>query len=182
MLLLHGKIYKNYACISVVGEISRSALVGIQNSVRTKVLELTIELEKSVPAAAEINLGPVTSHPEQKETETVTHITQQIVYGNLMTISNSGEGAKFHVCVGERDENAFARTLANIGIAEPDADEFAKIVASEGPESKDKPFGIKARQWITKNISKALDGTWKIGIDVATKVMTEAAMKFYGLK
>ena len=77
---------------------------------------------------------------------------------------------------------AFAIALATAGVAEPDAEEFAKIVASEEPESKEEPFGIKARAWIAKNISKAADGTWKIGIAVATKVMTEAAMKYYGLK
>lgn len=182
MMLLQGKVYKDYACNSVVGHIPFSALIEIQNAVRTKILELTIELEKLVPAAADINLGPPASKPGEQETEAVTHITQQIVHGNVTTISNSGESAKFYLSIGERDKNAFAKALANAGVAEPDADEFAKIVASEEPESKDEPFGIKAREWIAKNISKAADGTWKIGFAVATKVMTEAAMKYYGLK
>ena len=33
-----------------------------------------------------------------------------------------------------------------------------------------------------KNIGKALDSTWKVTVDVATKILTEALLKYYGLK
>jgi hypothetical protein len=65
---------------------------------------------------------------------------------------------------------------------ESDASELAKIVASEPGGNREEPFGTKAKRWIAKNIGKAADGTWKAGIAVATKVLTEAALKYYGLK
>ncbi|MEQ9106250.1 MAG: hypothetical protein RLO04_02145 [Limnobacter sp.] len=58
ILLLQGKVYADYACNSVTGRISRAALAAIRHSVRSRVLELTIELEKSVPEAATVAFGP----------------------------------------------------------------------------------------------------------------------------
>jgi hypothetical protein len=119
ILLLQGNVYKDYACNSVTGTLSKASLSELQNSVRTRILELTIELEKSIPAA---------------------------------------------------------------GIPRSEAEELAEIVASEEPEDDKQPFGKKAKSWIARNIGKAIDGTWKIGIAVATSVLTEAALQYYGHK
>ena len=48
--------------------------------------------------------------------------------------------------------------------------------------SKDEPFGKKATSWLASHhLKKAAEGRWKIGISVATEVLTEAAKKYYGL-
>jgi hypothetical protein len=147
-----------------------------------RVLELTIQLEKSIPAAADIALGPPATQPAAQDKEKVTQITQQIIHGNVTTISSSGAGALFHLTFNQGDTSGFAKTLVEAGITKDDADELAKIVASEKPESKEEPFGAKAKAWLGKNLKKAADGTWKVGIAVATSVLTEAAMRYYGFK
>jgi AbiTii len=182
ILLLQGKVYEGYACNSVTGTISKAALTELQNAVRTRVLELTLELEKSIPAAAEITLGPPASAPASKDTETVTQITQQIIHGNVTTISNTGDSANIQVNIFKGDETSLIKALVAAGIRKSDAAEFAEIISSEAPESSEEPFGKKAKAWIAKNIGKAMDGTWKIGIAIATQVLTEAALKYYGLK
>src|SRR3546814_9454130 len=98
------------------------------------------------------------------------------------SISNSGAGAHFNLNIGERDCAALIKALVDAGIARSDANELAEIVASEEADSKAEPFGAKAKAWITKNIGKAADGTWKVGLAVATQVLTEAVTKYYGLK
>ena len=70
----------------------------------------------------------------------------------------------------------------NQGIASEDASQLAGIMASEEPSSKEEPFGNKAKNWIASNLEKAASGTWNVGVSVATKVFTEAALKYYGLK
>ena len=57
ILLLQGKVYADYACNGVRGTISRAALTELQYAVRSRILELTLELEKSIPAATEITFG-----------------------------------------------------------------------------------------------------------------------------
>lgn len=183
ILLLQGKVYEDYACNSVVGIVSKAALTELQNAVRTRVLELTLQIEKTLPAAAEITLGPPpVAVPPAADGEKVTQITQQIIHGNYTSISNTGDSAIIRVNVSEGDGNAFIEALVVAGIAKSDAEELSRIVVSEEPESKTEPFGKRAKAWIAKNIGKAADGTWKVGIAVATSVLTEAAMRYYGFK
>lgn len=181
ILLLQGKVYADYACNGVQGTISGAALTELQYAVRSRILELTLELEKSIPAAAEITFGSPESS-EKFNSEKVNQISQQIIYGNVTTISSSGAGSQINVCISERDNKAFIEYLVKAGIPEDDASELSDIVAAEEPSNTEEPLGVKAKEWVVKNIRKAADGTWKIGVSVATKVLTEAALNYYGLK
>jgi hypothetical protein len=67
-------------------------------------------------------------------------------------------------------------------LPETDARQLGQIATSEEPESKSEPFGAKAGKWLVDNLKKAADGTWKIGVSVATDVIKEALLKYYGLK
>ncbi|WP_316231884.1 hypothetical protein [Bradyrhizobium sp. SZCCHNR1051] len=182
ILLLQGNVYEDYACNSVTGIISVGALVEIQNVVRAKILELTIQLEKSVPDAVEIGLGISPTNQFSKDHDRVTQITHQVINGNVTSISNTGDNALFSFNNSAGDRDAFVNTLTKAGIAKSDAQELATVIASEKPDSKAEPFGPRAKGWIVKNIGKAADGTWKAGMAVATNVLTEAALRYYGLK
>src|ERR1051325_1889358 len=127
ILLLQGKVYEDYACNSVKGTISKASLVELQNAVRNRVLELTLQIEKSIPAAAEIAFGPPTSSPGPVERETVTQITNQTVYGNLTTVSNTGNMANIQVNISQGDYNALVKSLEGAGISSVDASDFAKL-------------------------------------------------------
>lgn len=179
ILLLQGKVYENYACNSVSGIISRNSLIEIQQAVRSRILELTLELEKSIPAATEVSFGA--SKATNTNSEKVQQISQQIIYGDVTTAVTGGQGSNISVNVSERDSASLVRQLVNSGIAEKDAASLAAILEKEEPESEEEPFGQKAKSWIASNIKKATDGTWKAGVSVATAVITEAAKKYYGL-
>jgi hypothetical protein len=180
ILLLQGKVYADYACNEVTGTISRASLAEIRHSVRSRVLELTIELEKSIPEASMVELGKA-NPSSNKNSAVATQIAQQIIYGNVTAIS-AGDGARINVAVGERDVDGFVQFLLQSGLPEADARQLGQIVASEEPESKAEPFGTKARKWLVDNLKKAADGTWKMGVAVATDVIKEAVLKYYGLK
>ena len=182
ILLLQGRVYPEMTCHSVTGVLSTSALVGLQSSVRNRVLELTIELEKAVPAAADIEVGPRPIAFSANDTNKVSYITNQAIYGNYTEISSSGSGAQFTLTIGKQDRDAFTKALIQGGIAEADAAELAEIVATEEPEGKDGPFGVRAKDWISKNIGKAVNGVWKISLSVAEELLREATLRYYGLK
>jgi len=180
ILLLQGKIYNGYACNDISGSISPTAFYEIQQTVRSRILELTLELEKSVPGSMHVAFGKSASN--ETETEQVQQISQQIIYGNVSTAVAGGAGANIAVGINERDNISFIEHLVAKGIPETDASELAKIMEAEEPASSDEPFGEKAKKWIATNLKKAAEGTWKVGISVATKVLTEAALKYYGIK
>lgn len=179
ILLLQGKIYEDYACNDIRGTISRSSLVQIQNEVKSRALELTIELEKAIPAAAEIVLGPQST--DNIDEGQVSKIINQTIYGNYTEISNSGAGANIEVKAIQGNPEEFKKALEDSGISKDSANELSEIVKSESPSSKDEPLGARAKQWLLNNLKKAEDGTWKVGISVATDVIKSAVKGYYGL-
>lgn len=180
ILLLQGKVYDGYACNAISGNISAVSLSEITQAVRSRVLELTIELENSIPAAAHITFG--TQSMDKDNASKAQQITQQIIYGNVGNAISGGSESTINVNIQSHNKESVVNYLKESGIPEEDARDFALIVASETPSSSEEPFGKGAKNWIASNIRKAADGTWKVGMAVATKVLTEAALKYYGLK
>ncbi|WP_394564985.1 hypothetical protein C1N58_22320 (plasmid) [Pantoea sp. SGAir0180] len=109
-------------------------------------------------------------------------ITQQIIYGNVGNAVSGGNESTFNVNLQSNNKESVVNYLKESGIPESDASEFAQIISSEEPSSREEPFGNSAKNWIASNLRKAVDGTWKVGVAVATKIFTEAALKYYNLK
>lgn len=180
ILLLQGKVYEDYACNDIQGTISSTSLSEIRQAVRSRILELTLELEKSVPDAVNVSFGPAKSSGAESA-ERVEKISQQIIYGNVTTITG-GAGGSVTVAIGARDDRALIDFLVDAGLPKEDASELASIMASEEPSSLEEPFGERAKTWLGANLKKAAGGAWGMGVTVATKVLSEAALKYYGLK
>lgn len=180
MLLLQGKIYKGLACNQVSAEISSAAFYGIKQSVRSKILELSIALEQSTPGAAHISFGHLNNNSDEKKY--IQQFSQQIIYGDVTTAISSGSDSNVGIQVVNGDSLTLLEYLTSAGIGESDAKDLTEIMESESPENLEEPFGERAKLWIASNLKKAADGTWKIGFSAATKVITEAALKYYGLK
>ena len=178
IILLHGKVYPQLACTSVSASISCSEIIEIRHTVRNKILELTIEFEKKVPGAKDVTFGDA---GQVKNTDKVPQISKQIIYGNVNT-AIIGNNSNLTFSIIERDTTSLIEYLIKSGIPEADAIEVAGIMEKEEPTSAEEPFGEKAKKWLGENLKKATQGVWKIGISMATKILTEAALKYYGLK
>ena len=180
ILLLQGKIYKGYACNSVTGTISRASLAAIRHAVMNRVLELTIEIEKSVPEAAGVTLSS-SGNLAGNAAGVTTQIAQQIIYGNYTTVS-AQRGATVSVSIDTGNKTSLSQYLVQAGLPENDAQELAELASSEKPESTAEPMGPKVKEWLLDNLKKAGSGTWKVGLAVATDVIKEGLLKYYGLK
>lgn len=181
IILLQGKVYRDYACNSVTGSISRSSLASIRHAVCSRVLELTLELEKSVPDAAAVAITP-SALPSAPSAAAATQIAQQIIYGNFTSIAAIGDGATIQVAVGPHDAKSLVKFLTDSGMVEEDAQELARLAASEKPQSNEEPMGPQVRDWLVQNLKKAASGTWKMGVAVASDMVKEALLHYYGLK
>ena len=182
ILALQGKIYPSDSIVAVKGSLSAAAMIEIQNAVRSRLFELTIELEKEAPFVADIVLGPVNVQVGTEEQQMVSQITNQVIHGNYTAISNSGVISGLMLSIAPKDADAVVSALVEKGIAEGEAQEFAKILSEEKPESAEEPFGAKAKAWVADKAGKMASGVWGIGLSAGTSVLTEAALKYYGLK
>jgi hypothetical protein len=179
ILLLQGKVYQGYACNEVSGTIGVTQLKELQHAVRSRILELLIELEKSVPGSSQISVG--NQQPDSDQSGKVNQIFYQTIHGSMTNVSNTGSIDTIKIGITAGDMASVVHALVGAGIDENDAKEFANTLATETPESESEPFGAKAKTWIAKNVKKAADGTWKAGVGVATEVLKQAALKYYGL-
>ncbi len=178
ILLLQGKIYEDYACNEIRGILAKSSFVEIQYVVRNRIVDLTLELEKSVPNAASISFdNPKPS--EQSHADKVNHIYQQVVYGDFTSISHSGTGPQVVLNSGERDSATLIKNLMQAGMPQGAASELAKVVASEEPSNNADPLGTNAKEWIKKNLRKATHGAWEIASPIVKKIITEIIIRYY---
>jgi hypothetical protein len=56
------------------------------------------------------------------------------------------------------------------------------IIAADKPVDVEEPLGPKTREWVLNKLKGAANGAWKMSLAFATKVISEAALRFYGLK
>ena len=63
-------------------------------------------------------------------------LSQQIIYGNVTSITRTREGAQFLLAIDKGDNAALKEHLVKVGIAQSDADELVKIVEADGIRTK----------------------------------------------
>ena len=179
ILLLQGNVYKGFNCVGVTGTISIAAMAEIRHTVRSRVLELTTELEKQVPISASIEVGKpnLTIDPSN---DVASRLTHQIVYGNITNISGTGNSANISSNYAENNAEALLEFLRESGIPDHDAKELAEIVQAEPPVSREEPLGKKAKNWLKAKAKSVTKSGWKISVDVATEVAKQAALKYFG--
>lgn len=104
MLLLNNRIYVGYSCIDLKGIFDIGAFERIQNTVKTKALDLCMRLEKVVPASAEIEIGPGSGSLSRAEAAQVATVVHQIFNGPFTSIVSTGSVASISLTVGRADE------------------------------------------------------------------------------
>lgn len=180
-LLLQDKIYEGMAIVEIVGRIDQGAFVQVQHSVRTKTLDFSLKLEKEVPTAADIIIGAPAAQVSPEDKQNVEHLTQQIFYGNVTQIQ-AGNSSTLSISVVPGDVASLASELEAKGIVASDARELAQIAGSSGIEHSDAAVEEKATSWVNEKFASGAAAVWGVGKGVAQKLITEALLKYYGLK
>lgn len=180
ILILQGKIYEDYALNSVKGNVGAASLSDVQNAVRNRILELTLELEKSAPEAINISLGSSMSVTTASQV-VAEKVTQNIIYGNLTHIENSGRIGSLTLSFEKGDHEGLVQALVSAGIPSDDAEEFAALLAQEDA-TKEKPLGMRALAWFGEKANKVAAGAWGVGLHAGKELLSEVALRYYGFK
>lgn len=177
MLLLQGNVYKDYACVAVWGELPTSTLTDIQNGVRNRVLELSIQLAQDHPLAAMIE-GTAVRKPS--EGKLVGNIINATIYGSA-NVAGTANNSTMVAGIPFGDMKALLESLTAQGVDETDLQELAKAVTAE-PNVTNEKFGKRVAAWVSKMIGKAATGAWSIGVSAAGGTLEAALKSYYGLK
>ena len=151
-------------------DIPGTVMVGIVDTVRTRVLTFVLELrEQTVEEEIEVENLPYS---------TVQTLVQMIVIGGTNVFGNVEQFAATTVQVGDVD--SLKGTLAALGIAHEELEALEADIAADRTEDP-KTLGKRVLNWISRNAKTAGKGAVKISGDVASAVMTEAIKRYIGL-
>jgi hypothetical protein len=126
--------------------------------------------------------GVIFSQEELGKASNNTNIHIQNFQGILGNVSNSTITQDLDMTIQRGDFEGLAAFLASKGVNEEEISELAEAVKVDlKPVSKNN-FGEKVGGWVGKMIGKAASGTWKISVDVGTKLLANAIWAYYGFK
>lgn len=174
ILLIGRKIFDGMSCVRLHGKVAPSAFLAVQSTVRSRALNLTLAIEKAVPSAATIVVGPISSPIPHSEVENVTEkVSHIIVHGTYNQVINTGTSGDIVIRSKAGDVTALVDGLKQAGLAENDANELAAIVKDEKPDDAKGSLGQRARAWLT-------DKAEKLGVSLAIEGVKLAVKGYYG--
>jgi hypothetical protein len=181
-LSLPGDVYHHLANCVQNGEltsawyaVSGEALRGVLSTIRTRIVEFTLEIEEAFP-----NLEDVPPGPGEATTEKVAHIFNVTVLG-AGNVVNLGGGSGFiqnvqqHVAIGDLESlKAFLREQ---GIESAELVELDEVIKNAGANDlTDEQSGI--RRWIDK-ATKSISGGSKKLVQEAIKELVLLSIRYY---
>jgi hypothetical protein len=158
--------------------VAKASVLGIVDTVRNRVLEFALRLEKEAPAAGEPDKpGSTVSNA------TVRHLYQTIIHGdvigNVATGSNAVQttGA---IKVVKGDIDSLRKALANWGIPTEEVKNLENAMAEDPPGASlaDKP---KTTAWLANMTGKLLSGGLKLSVGVGIDLIAQVIGQFLGI-
>lgn len=176
-LTLGTNVYEYQNCMQAWAEFSTSNLIELLNSVRNRILDLSLAVWKEAPNAGELGNSP----SDKLESTRVTQIFNTTVYGGSANLVGTSNASEIAFNIGIKDFSSLGRVLNENGIAKEDIETLRAAIESEPvPTEKDK-FGTRVSAWIAKMMEKAAEGSWKIGLGAAGNLLAQAISQYYGL-
>lgn len=163
-----------YVLVEVHQPIYNTAITGILDAVRNRLLDFIIEINEIIPTAKED--GTYNEIPPEK----VSQIFNITIHGNHNILAGGrtvSQNTTQIIHKGNTDE--LKEYLNNLGIENSDIDDLLISLKKDSIEEKDK-FGPKVAEWIGKMISKAANGTWNIALSSASDLITKGISSYYG--
>jgi hypothetical protein len=65
---------------------------------------------------------------------------------------------------------------------EDDINELQTVIDNDNPVMEKKKMGSKVGDWTKKMLGKAVDGSWKVSLGIAGKLLADAIQAYYGWK
>jgi hypothetical protein len=157
---------------TAVHQFHRSAILQVLDAVRTRLLELVLDLEEKFP---EMKI----SEDEISKVDRVAaaSVVTVHVHGSQNTVA-AGHEVTQNVTqqIREGDLQMLAERLVSAGVPDGDVVKLKRAIAEDGKPVSGK-LGARVASWLGKMTTKALEGS----IAVAPGLLVELVKKHYGL-
>ena len=158
--------------------VAAASVLGIVDTVRNRVLEFALRLEKEAPDAGE---------PEKPGSAVsdaaVRHLYQTVIHGDVIGNVATGSHAvqtTGDIKVNKGDLEALRKRLGDWGIAKADVDELEAALKEDPAENllAEKPRTIA---WLSKMYQKTVTGAVKLTSGVSTDLIAQIVGQYLGI-
>ncbi|WP_447902217.1 AbiTii domain-containing protein [Pseudomonas serbica] len=164
-------------CVAAWKEIPIGAVVRLLDSVKTRILDYAIDLEREAPNAGETPIGgqpPLSS-------EKMTQIFNNTINGNVGNISNSGENFTQNASIQLGNWDSLTKQLTSLGLKPADFEGMQGDLDEANTAIDEKEKSSRASKWISHLTMKALEGASGVGIETAAAGVAKAIAAYMGL-
>lgn len=151
--------------------IPKHVIAGVVDNIKNKLLDFVLDLESSE--------GIVTSDDEELRTNTARGLFQINIYGGTNTVAAGDNFTQETQTVSAGDVESVLNLLKQSGLPNDEAIVLKKALKAE-PEAAPGKLGPKVSKWLSQAVTKAASGVWKIGVEVAPRVIMKALESYYG--
>lgn len=157
------KGYNRFECLGAWQLINRSALVGVVEQVRNRVLEFALKIEAAAPQAGETLIGDPAPIPQEK----IAQIFNTYVYGDANNVAAGGSQVSQHSTSGimPGDIESLLGHLRELGIANEDLKALKQATDSQANEK------TALEGWLGKLAMSAATGATTTAISMAAKAI-----------
>lgn len=157
-------------------ELPRSAVVGVLDAIRNRVLQFALEIEEQAPDVGEAKPGAASPIPAEQVTQI---FTTTIMGAANVAVGGQNVSQTAQVVVG--DLESLRKYLAGLGVPSQDVSQLEAALKQDGPPNKEGQFGPNIADWIGKMVKKAAEGGWKIAVPAAGAVLASGIRWYFGL-
>ena len=145
---------------------------GILDQVKNKLLDFVLSLQESSITSEDLDNRAV-------KPEAVRNLFNYYILGDHNVVAGGEHVDQRVTRVQKGDVDSLLDYLSGFNIDENDLSELKKAVASE-PTATRGDYGPKVQAWLGGMISKAASRSWDIGLDAASRLLTDALKGYYG--
>jgi AbiTii len=172
VLFYREKLQKGWQLFSAHQDVPKSAIAGMLDTIRTRVLNLALELKNEI-GESDADLKRVKE--DSAEAEKVNSIVLTQIFGGTVYMAGGQQNINVqNIAVGNWED--LKKVLSESGIDEKDVAELSHALQQDN-----KTMGATVKGWISKNAGKVFNSGLQVGVSVGTTILTQYIKRHLGL-
>ena len=148
-------------------------ILGILDQVKNKLLDFVLDLQES-----DVTSEDIINHTV--EPEIARNVFNNInIYGDRNVVAGGAHVTQRVNTVESGALDSLLSFLREYNVHDDDISDLRDAISSE-PTAHNGQYGPKVRAWLGGMISKAASNAWNVGLNTASRVLTEALRSYYG--
>lgn len=175
----YGSTISPMQCVEAWRELPVAALVGMIETVKTRILTLSLDLERADPRAGEVPSTSLSVTSERVAQIVVTNIYGGQV-GNLAA-GSPGAAQTTQVQVVKGDMDSLLRQLRGLGFDETSLQQLPEVIDADAKQGE-QGLGTRTNEWLSKAVARVGGFARDVSKEMLTSLAAKAILAFLGIE